>query len=60
MLTELDGIGDSSAKVITEALRGETPAYLAKLEGESQVTITPGGEIHAQRTVQNAPIGELE
>jgi putative hydrolase len=43
-LTDLDGIGDSSARVITEALRGETPAYLTKLEGESQVTITPGGE----------------
>jgi putative hydrolase len=43
-LTELDGIGDSSAKVITEALRGETPAYLTKLEGESQVSITAGGE----------------
>jgi putative hydrolase len=43
-LTDLDGIGASSARVITEALRGETPAYLTKLEGESQVTITPGGE----------------
>jgi putative hydrolase len=43
-LTDLDGIGASSARVITEALRGETPAYLTKLEAESQVTITPGGE----------------
>ena len=43
-LTDLDGIGDSSARVITEALRGETPAYLTKLEGESQVSITPDGE----------------
>ena len=43
-LTDLDGIGASSAAVITEALRGETPAYLTKLEGESQVSITPDGE----------------
>ena len=43
-LTDLDGIGDSTARVITEALRGETPAYLTKLEGESQVSITPEGE----------------
>lgn len=43
-LTDLDGIGDSSARVITEALRGETPAYLTKLEAESQVSITPDGE----------------
>ena len=43
-LTDLDGIGDSSARVITEALRGDTPAYLTKLEGESQVSITPEGE----------------
>ncbi len=43
-LTDLDGIGDSTARVITEALRGETPAYLTKLEGESQVSITPDGE----------------
>jgi len=43
-LTDLDGIGASSAKVITEALRGETPSYLIKLEDESQVMITPEGE----------------
>ena len=43
-LTDLAGIGASSAAVITEALRGETPAYLAKLEPESQVVITPDGE----------------
>src|SRR4028119_722051 len=31
-LTELPGIGKSSAQVIEEALAGKTPAYLAKLE----------------------------
>ena len=43
-LTKLDGIGDSSAKVITEALAGEVPHYLAKLEATTQVAITPDGQ----------------
>jgi putative hydrolase len=43
-LKQLDGIGDSSAKVIMEALAGEVPSYLAKLEATTQVPITPGGE----------------
>ena len=40
-LTDLDGIGDSSARVIIEALSGEPSAYLAKLEAETQITISP-------------------
>jgi putative hydrolase len=43
-LTELDGIGDSSARVITEALGGGTPSYLHKLEEESELHMTPDGE----------------
>jgi putative hydrolase len=39
-LTELDGIGDSSAAVITEALAGVEPAYIAKLEQQTQIPIT--------------------
>jgi putative hydrolase len=31
-LTRLDGIGASTAKVVTEALAGRTPEYLAELE----------------------------
>jgi len=42
-LTKLDGIGDSSARVIVEALDGGNPTYLNKLEQESQVSITPDG-----------------
>ncbi|MCU1394919.1 MAG: DNA-dependent polymerase beta chain [Ilumatobacteraceae bacterium] len=42
-LKELDGIGDSSAKVILEALRGDT-AYLDKLDQQTQVKITPAGQ----------------
>ena len=40
-LTKLEGIGDSTAKVITEALAGDVPSYLAKLEATTQVAITP-------------------
>ncbi len=47
-LKDLPGIGDASARVITEALAGEVPAYLEKLEAETAVPITPGGaEIRA-------------
>ena len=42
-LTDLDGIGDSSARIIAEALRGEQPAYLAKLEGTTHVPVSPEG-----------------
>jgi len=43
-LKKLDGIGDSSAKVITEALAGEVPHYLVELEATTQVPITPEGQ----------------
>ncbi len=36
-LTELDGIGDSTAAVITEALAGVVPSYLRKIDEESQI-----------------------
>jgi putative hydrolase len=42
-LTELDGIGDSTAAVITEALAGLVPSYLLQVEAESQVPLTPDG-----------------
>jgi putative hydrolase len=43
-LTELDGIGESTARVITEALAGEVPSYLVHLEATTQVPITPEGQ----------------
>ncbi len=43
-LTELDGIGTSTATVITQALAGDEPTYLRKVEAESQVSITPAGQ----------------
>jgi putative hydrolase len=36
-LADLPGIGDSSGRVIAEALRGEVPRYLTKLEAETQL-----------------------
>jgi putative hydrolase len=42
-LKQLDGIGDSSAKVIVEALRGDTK-YLEKMDRETRITVTPDGQ----------------
>ncbi len=42
-LTKLPGIGASSAKVITAAVRGELPERLAKLEKEHAGPLTSGG-----------------
>jgi putative hydrolase len=47
-LTKLDGIGDASARVITEALAGDVPSYLVKLEAETVVPITPDGDRYRQ------------
>ncbi len=48
-LTDLDGIGDVSARVINEALAGGVPTYLAKLEGETQVPVTAAGAEYRAR-----------
>ena len=45
-LTELDGIGDSTAALITEALAGVVPTYLEKIERESVVSITQEGAVY--------------
>jgi putative hydrolase len=34
-LADLPGVGDTTAKVVAEALRGEVPSYLEHLEGET-------------------------
>ena len=41
-LTDLEGIGDSTARLITEALRGDT-SYIEKLEAETQIKVTDKG-----------------
>ncbi|MFV0308574.1 MAG: PHP domain-containing protein [Desertimonas sp.] len=43
-LTELDGIGQSTATVITEALAGGVPRYLTDLEASTTVAITAAGQ----------------
>ena len=42
-LTTLPGIGASSAKVITQAVQGQVPDRLAKLEAEHTGPLVPGG-----------------
>jgi histidinol phosphatase-like PHP family hydrolase len=42
-LTELAGIGDVTATVITEAISGAMPAYLAKLEPAGDRPVSRGG-----------------
>lgn len=57
-LTELDGIGPSTAQVIVDALEGNDDGYLARLEERSRVPIGEGeavfaairGECHAHTT----------
>ncbi len=50
-LRELPGIGDTTARVVTEALAGETPSYLERLELEAAETDPgtdgPGAEVRA-------------
>src|SRR3954464_15853291 len=46
-LKDLPGIGDSTGRVIAEALDGNVPAYLAKLEGTSDIPIGEGAAIRA-------------
>jgi len=47
-LKTLKGVGDVTAGVITEAVRGELPAYLARLEAEGEASWPPAGG-HALR-----------
>ena len=41
-LTELDGIGPSTAEVITDAIAGSTDGYLARLDERSRIRVTGG------------------
>jgi putative hydrolase len=45
-LGELEGIGASTASVITEALAGIAPTYLTKIEAETAVPITEAGAVY--------------
>jgi putative hydrolase len=43
-LRELPGIGEATERVVLEALRGERPGYLAKLEDQHAGPLVEGGE----------------
>ena len=42
-LKQLEGVGDSSSRVVIEALRGDT-TYLDKLDQQTKVSVTPAGK----------------
>jgi len=47
-LTDLPGVGDTTARVIVEALAGETPTYLLHLEEEAKPTLSgPAAQLRA-------------
>jgi putative hydrolase len=46
-LTELAGIGPTTGRVVAEALDGEVPDYLAKLEQETVIPVGEGGALRA-------------
>jgi putative hydrolase len=46
-LQELPGIGDSTGRAIAEALDGDVPEYLARLEETTQIPAGEGAEIRA-------------
>ena len=46
-LKDLPGIGDATGTVIAEALDGEVPSYLSKLEDTTVIPVGEGGEIRA-------------
>jgi putative hydrolase len=46
-LESLPGIGSSTARVVAQALAGEVPEYLARLEAEAAPDVGAGAAIHA-------------
>jgi putative hydrolase len=69
-LRELPGIGEVTAKVITEALAGEVPAYLQRLEETTPGILPAGGEailaairgdchVHSDWSDGGSPIREM-
>ncbi len=69
-LTELEGVGASTSKVVTQALAGLVPDYLAELEPAGAVPVVPGGEelravlrgdchVHSDWSDGGSPIREM-
>lgn len=47
-LLRLHGVGETTARVVVEALRGETPSYLAELEARGHVALSgPAAELRS-------------
>jgi putative hydrolase len=47
-LADLEGLGPATAGVITDALDGVEPAYLNKIEAESEVPISDAGRVYRE------------
>ena len=45
-LTELNGVGPATARLISEALNSDWPSYLTKLEAETEVPISAEGQVY--------------
>jgi putative hydrolase len=69
-LTDLKGVGKTTAAVIVEALNDEVPEYLARLEAESVETVAGGGaalrselkgdlHTHSEWSDGGSPIAEM-
>ncbi len=69
-LTDLPGVGDSTARVVTESLAGQVPGYLARLEPGALSPVVPGGEalraalrgdchVHSDWSDGGSPIEEM-
>ncbi|MGW7256674.1 PHP domain-containing protein [Streptomyces sp. NPDC054834] len=69
-LESLKGVGPKTAQVVREALAGETPGYLRKLEGEAESPLARGGErlrallrgdchLHSDWSDGGSPIDEM-
>ena len=69
-LTELEGIGEATSRVVVEALAGVVPTYLAKLEPAGERPVAPGGEalraalrgdchVHSDWSDGGSPIKEM-
>ncbi|MFF5105381.1 PHP domain-containing protein [Streptomyces sp. NPDC000134] len=69
-LESLKGVGPKTAQVVREALAGEVPGYLEKLEGEAGAPVTEGGErlrallrgdchLHSDWSDGGSPIAEM-
>ena len=50
-LTELAGIGPSTAEVITQAARGEVPKRITDLEASTQIPLGPGADRSQYRVI---------